>query len=233
MGKLARLGYTGPPRNLLFGNLKGLGELNGDHKNAWRKLIHTYGSQVGNLEGKSLALYCGGIPVVVVTNPEVIKYVGIKNFDNFTNRLFSRLDRDKSLFSIRDDRWRFVRNTLTPAFSQAKMKLLSETINGIISVTMDIIDDHIKEKKNLDIYRLFHGLTLEVIGKCALAISIDPQRNPDHPLLADCREVFSNFNSNSLGRSFATMFPSLAIYVRRILGIRLTSIVPEDDTMLI
>ncbi|XP_064091724.1 cytochrome P450 3A24-like isoform X2 [Macrobrachium nipponense] len=233
MGKLARLGYTGPPRHLIFGNLKELGELNGNHRNAWRKLIDKYGSQVGNLEGKSLALYTGGIPIVVVTNPEVIKYIGIKNIDNFTNRLFSGLDRDKSLLSIRDDRWRFIRHTLTPTFSPAKMKLMSETINGVISVTMDIIEEHIKEKKSLNIYRLFHGLTLEVIGKCALAINIDSQRNPDHPLLADCIEAFSNFKSNSLGRSFASIFPSFAIYVRRILGIRFSSIVPEDDTMLI
>ncbi|XP_066989436.1 cytochrome P450 3A29-like [Macrobrachium rosenbergii] len=233
LGKLARLGYTGPPRHFLFGNIKELGQLNGDHKNGWRRLIDKYGSQVGNLEGKSLALYTGGIPIVVVTNPEVIKYVGIRNFDNFTNRLFSGLDRDKSLVSLHDDRWRFIRHTLTPTFSPAKMKLMSETINGVISVTLDIIEDHIKEKKTLDVYRLFHGLTLEVIGKCALAINIDSQKNPDHPLLADCREAFSNFKSNSLGRSFASMFPSFAIYVRRILGIRFSSIIPEDNTLLI
>ncbi|XP_066944032.1 cytochrome P450 3A29-like [Macrobrachium rosenbergii] len=218
MGKLERLGYTGPPKNFLFGNLKEMARMNSNFQDGWKEIIDKYGSQVGNLEGKSMAIYSGRVPCIVVTNPEVIKYVGIRGFDKFRNRPFSRLVRSKNLLSLRDDRWRSVRHTLTPTFSQAKMKLMSQAINDAVSVTLEIIEDHIKQNKPTDFYGLYHGLTLEVIGKCALAINVESQRNPDHPLLQKCKEIFKTFKVNSFNRVLGTLFPSLVIYLRRYLG---------------
>ncbi|XP_068206549.1 cytochrome P450 3A29-like [Palaemon carinicauda] len=218
MGKLERLGYTSPPKSLLFGNLKQLSALNANFQDGWKDLINKYGSQVGNLEGKSMALYTGRMPGIVITNPEVIKYVGIRSFDNFRNRPFSRLLTNKNLLSLRDDRWRSVRHTLTPTFSQAKMKLMSQAINGAVSVTLEVIEDHVKQNKPVDFYSLYHGLTLEVIGKCALAIDVESQKNPDHPLLQNCKNIIKKFRFNSFNRIFGALFPSLVIFIRKYQG---------------
>ncbi|XP_064094359.1 cytochrome P450 3A30-like [Macrobrachium nipponense] len=131
-------------------------------------------------------LYTGRVPCIIVTNPEVIKYVGIRAFEKFRNRSF-RLILNKDLLSLRDDHWRSVRSTLSPSFSQAKMKLMLQTINDAVFVTLEIIEDHVKQNKPIDVYGLNRGLTLEVIGKCALAIDVESQRNPDHPLLQNCK----------------------------------------------
>ncbi|XP_064094361.1 cytochrome P450 3A29-like [Macrobrachium nipponense] len=130
MGKLERLGYTGPPKNFLFGNLKEIAALNTNFQDGWKEIIDKYGSQVGNLEGKSMALYTGRVPCIIVTNPEVIKYVGIRAFEKFRNRSF-RLILNKDLLSLRDDHWRSVRSTLSPSFSQAKMKLVRRTVDAL------------------------------------------------------------------------------------------------------
>jgi cytochrome P450 family 9 len=65
----------------------------------------------------------------VLRNPELIKQVTVKEFNSFVNHRFvfdENADKlfGRALFSLKDQKWRDMRNTLSPAFTGSKMRLM-------------------------------------------------------------------------------------------------------------
>jgi cytochrome P450 family 9 len=61
-------------------------------------------------------------PVFVITDPDLIKQITIKDFDHFVNHdeaMNGKVDRvfSKNLFSLFDQKWRDMRVTLSPIFT--------------------------------------------------------------------------------------------------------------------
>lgn len=68
-------------------------------------------------------------PAILLKDPELIRDVFVKSFDNFVNHeTFVSDEMDpvigSNLFSLKDDRWKEVRNTVTPSFTSARMKFI-------------------------------------------------------------------------------------------------------------
>uniref|UniRef100_A0A8C0J6M3 Thromboxane-A synthase n=1 Tax=Chelonoidis abingdonii TaxID=106734 RepID=A0A8C0J6M3_CHEAB len=76
-------------------------------------------------QGARWGYYIGRRMYVLVSEPEMIKHILVKDFSNFTNRMTPGLVTKPvidSILCLRDQRWKEVRSILTPAFSAAKMK---------------------------------------------------------------------------------------------------------------
>lgn len=52
------------------------------------------------------------------------------------------------------------------------------TINECAKLFIDILKENSDLSKDLEIYEPLQGLTLDVISRCALALQLDCQRNP-------------------------------------------------------
>ena len=68
--------------------------------------------------------YEGTYVNLMVFDPEFCKEAFIKHFDAFTNRRVIPLGgpMDYSLLNLSDDHWKYVRSTLSPTFTQGKLK---------------------------------------------------------------------------------------------------------------
>lgn len=66
-------------------------------------------------------------PVVFVTDPEIIKQITVKDFDHFVDHRLT-IDENvdpifgRNLVSIKGNKWREMRATLSPAFTGSKMR---------------------------------------------------------------------------------------------------------------
>ena len=81
-----------------------------------------------NPDTKYYGLYITTTPVFLLRDLELIKTVLVKNFDAFPNR-FGFADiidslLKKTLFSLRGEKWRNVKNLLNPSFISSKMKIM-------------------------------------------------------------------------------------------------------------
>lgn len=103
-----------------------------------------------------------------------------------------------TLVSLRDQRWKEIRHILTPTYSLLKLKGVGSYVycmfcflniqyeikpflfqmTPIISECVDLFTNILKDKSDVDIYEYYQGLTLDVISRCALALQLDCQRNP-------------------------------------------------------
>ena len=115
---LKKLSVPGPKPIPFLGNFLEARKYNGVH------LMHL---DYLKKYGKVYAVCLGSKPSLVVTDPELLKQIMIKDFPNFRNRFIVNQRPgpfSKNVLNARDETWKRIRNTLTPTFSAGKMKLM-------------------------------------------------------------------------------------------------------------
>lgn len=123
--------------------------------------------------------------VYVLTDPEIIKRITIKDFDHFVNHdiMISKLDRlfGKTLFGMHGQKWKDMRTTLSPMFTSSKMKL---TFGLLSSHAQDFIK-HFEKKagidgnNDIDVLEIFARFTADGISTAALGFEGDCVKNED------------------------------------------------------
>ncbi|KAJ7399103.1 thromboxane-A synthase [Pitangus sulphuratus] len=137
--------------------------------------------------------YIGRQMFVVVSSPDMIKQILVTDFSNFTNRtkpnLISKPMLD-SILCLRDDRWKYVRSLLTPAFSDTKLKEMTPLINQACDILLCNLKVYADSGKAFDIQRCYNCFTLDVVGSVAFGTEVDSEKNPDDPFVKNCRTFF-------------------------------------------
>ncbi|KFV64205.1 Thromboxane-A synthase, partial [Dryobates pubescens] len=95
-----------------------------------------------------------------------------------------------SILCLRDDRWKYVRSVLTPAFSDSKLKEMTPLINQACDVLLCNLKVYADSGKAFDIQRCYNCFTLDVVGSVAFGTEVDSQKNPDDPFVKNCRTFF-------------------------------------------
>ncbi|KAM9173575.1 thromboxane-A synthase isoform 2-T2 [Pangshura tecta] len=130
---------------------------------------------------------------VLVSEPEMIKHILVKDFSNFTNRMTPGLVTKPvidSILCLRDQRWKEVRSILTPAFSAAKIKEMTPLINQACDVLLSNLKVYADSGKAFDIQRSYGCFTLDVVASVAFGTHVDSQKNPDDTFVKNCKKFF-------------------------------------------
>ncbi|KAF7403870.1 hypothetical protein HZH68_006664 [Vespula germanica] len=135
-----------------------------------------------NPEAKYVGFFDMGKPVFFIRDPELIKMIAVKSFDNFPDHrgfvdevqepLFG-----KNLFSLKGDRWRETRTMLSPAFTLRKLKGMFKLMNECGADFTDYLSKMPKDKKTIEMKDVFTRYTNDVIATCAFGISINSMRD--------------------------------------------------------
>uniref|UniRef100_A0A182JFK0 Uncharacterized protein n=1 Tax=Anopheles atroparvus TaxID=41427 RepID=A0A182JFK0_ANOAO len=145
-------------------------------------------------------------PAFVVRDPELVKQLTIKDFDHFADHMATGFDlKDEnhtdmllanSLVSLRGQKWRDMRATLSPAFTGSKMRLMFT----LIAECGQSMLAHFRAEEQKAIGGGASGLQLEmrdvmmrfandVIGTAAFGIKVDSYRDPDNQFIRMGRSV--------------------------------------------
>ncbi|XP_067392195.1 thromboxane-A synthase [Emydura macquarii macquarii] len=206
--RLERVGIRHPPPLPFIGNLlffrQGFWE---NHT----KLIKEYGPVCG--------YYIGRRMYVLVSEPEMIKHILVKDFSNFTNRMTPGLVKKPmvdSILCLRDQRWKDVRSLLTPTFSAAKMKEMTPLINQACDVLLSNLKIYADSGKAFDIQRCYGCFTLDVVASVAFGTQVDSQKNSDNAFVKNCKKFFE-FSMLTSILILTIAFPFIMIPLARIL----------------
>ena len=110
-------------------------------------------------------------PIFVISDPEIIKQITIKDFEHFHNRTKSfdeSVDKviGKSLNHLRDERWRNTRISMTPIFTTSKAKFMFEALIQCSHEFVDQFDTN--EKIVFDVRDVFLRYVVDAISSSAL-----------------------------------------------------------------
>ncbi|GIY16197.1 cytochrome P450 3A1 [Caerostris extrusa] len=156
------------------------------------KDITNKGRVVGSFENTS--------PNVVVSDPDVLRDIYVKDFHIFPyRRIFETGDAitDKAVSILTGEDWKRVRTIITPAFTSRRMRQMGSIMNECSRSLIDVCERHYKEGKAVDFKSMFGTYTMDVIARSAFGTKINSHDDPDNEFVKKVREAFLNF---SIGR---------------------------------
>jgi cytochrome P450 len=160
---LSRIGIPVPPFHFFFGHFKTLWNSTSFHRQleSWTKEY-----------GKIYGIYQGTVPTIVVSDPDFLQEVFVKQFVTFSGRNeFFANSKIQNVFTSSGAKWRRHRHVINPTFSAAKLKLMSPLINGCITNLTEKLIDHATSGSEFNIYTYYKRMTMDVICKYILTPS--------------------------------------------------------------
>ena len=152
-----RRGIVTPPFPIFFGHLKTLWNVPSYHRQ-----LESWTKQYGKIYG----IYEGTTPTFVVSDPDFIQEVFVKQFSVFHARRANLLDIVMpNLVASSGPTWRRYRHVINPAFTAAKLKMMSPLINGCINDLMKKLVDHTENGEEFNIYSYYKRMTMDTICK--------------------------------------------------------------------
>lgn len=118
-------------------------------------------------------------PKYMIRDVELIKQIAIKDFDYFVNHSFYVDDNHdpffgRSLFVLRDQRWRKMRATLSPAFTGRKMRLMFNLTNEVADAFGKYLTgDMVNGQKDYNMKDVLTRFCNDVIASAAFGLSVN------------------------------------------------------------
>ncbi|ETN64345.1 cytochrome P450 9b2 [Anopheles darlingi] len=152
---------------------------------------------------KVLGMFDLTSPVFFVRDPELIKRIGVKDFDYFVNhrQAFGASEDPnsgalfgKTLIGLQDQKWRDMRATLSPAFTGSKMRQMFELIVECSVNMVKHYESEIRTKggpQEHEMKDVFTRFANDVIATCAFGIKVDSLRNTDNEFYTNGKKMMA------------------------------------------
>lgn len=156
-------------------------------------------------------------PMHLLNDPEMIKHLTVKEFDHFTDHsIFMDETMDpffgNSLLTMKGQKWRDMRATLSPAFTGSKMRLMFELV---VSVTEQMVE-HMRKKadeKGLLEYEMKDVCSRymnDIIALCAFGVTVNSFENPTNEFMTSGKKLVDFNNPMGFAKFFGfRIFPEL------------------------
>ena len=202
----SRLGIRTPPFDFFYGHFKTLWNSGGAHRQ-----LHQWTKQYGRIYG----IYQGTVPTLIVSDPDFLQEVFVKQFAIFSNRneIFAG-GKIKNVFTSTGATWRRHRHILNPTFSAAKLKLMSPLIDDCVNELIKKLDEYATSENEFNIYTYYKRLTMDVICRCAFGIDTDVQNNPNNIYFKQVEQIFNPVMKSTLFYKLLQLLPP----IRPVLG---------------
>lgn len=120
-------------------------------------------------------------PILIITDLELIKQITVKEFNNFTDRgLFANEKNEPltgNMFAVGGEKWRFLRNKLSPAFTSGKIKMMYSTISDKGENLVKAIEGH---KGSMDMKDISNRFAIDITTSCAFGMEANTLKR-EHP----------------------------------------------------
>ena len=167
--------------------------------------------------GKTWAKYDGSIPTIRTIDPEFIKEVTVKQFDNFHATLDIPLSDDQTTLDMsKGETWKALRKIMSPTFTTGRLKSMVEPMTGLADRTIDFLAKQVeKNPGKINVKPILQGFTLDTIAKVGFGIEISSYKGEDSEFMKNAQAVFEGIKIGSFGMAmFWNIFEHLPIMTK-------------------
>ncbi|XP_055697212.1 cytochrome P450 6a9-like [Phlebotomus papatasi] len=171
-----------------YGLLKGMGTT--------RHTSEIFTKAYQELKGKDVfgGIYFFVQPVGLATDLDFLKNILVKDFQYFHDRGIYSNEKDDPLsghlFALAGQRWRNLRNKLSPTFTSGKMKMMHSTIIAVAKEFQDYLEPIAQKNQEVEIKDILARFTTDVIGNCAFGVECNSLKDPDTEFRRIGKKVF-------------------------------------------
>ncbi|XP_049788169.1 probable cytochrome P450 6a13 isoform X1 [Schistocerca cancellata] len=166
---------------------------------------------------KYFGMYGFSRPLLVLTDPDLIRLVLVKDFDSFNNRGVPFNDREPlnhNLFFLTGVKWRRLRNKLTPTFTTGKLKMMCQTMQDCGREMLEVLEESAGRGEVLEMREVSARYATDVIASVAFGVECNCQRNPEAEFRQWGRKVFQPSLKNRFSMFMHDFLPTLAKLLR-------------------
>ncbi|XP_076416767.1 cytochrome P450 3A4-like isoform X2 [Peromyscus maniculatus bairdii] len=159
----------------------------------YRRGVSIYDIECQKQYGDMWGLYNGLLPVLVITEPDMIKNMLVKEFYSiFTNRhFFGPLGfMKKSITTSENEEWKRIRSLMTPAFSSGKLKEMFHIIQEYGDVMVKNMSREVEKGKSVTMNNVFGAYSMDVLTGTLFGVKVDSLNNPQDPFVKNTRKLF-------------------------------------------
>lgn len=167
-----------------------------------------------------LGVYTSVRPALLIRDPKIIRDILIKDFQSFWHRGFhydENIDPLASnLFSQSGEKWKEMRNKLSPTFTSGKLKAMF----AVVIECGKSLETHLTKladtRDEIEVRDIFGRFTTNVIASVAFGINVDSIENPDDEFRAYGKRFFEPKLKHVLRFNMSFMSP----FLTKLFGIR-------------
>uniref|UniRef100_A0A8C6DN12 Cytochrome P450 3A n=1 Tax=Moschus moschiferus TaxID=68415 RepID=A0A8C6DN12_MOSMO len=180
-GLFKKLGVPGPRPLPLFGNIL-----------SYQKGICGFDEECFQKYGKMWGIFEGKQPLLLITNPDVIKTILVKEcYSVFTNRrVFGPMGIMKNAVTVaEDEQWKRIRTLLSPTFTSGKLKEMFPIIAKYGDVLVRNLKKEAEKGKSVNMKDILGAYSMDVITSTSFGVNIDSIGNPQDPFVENAKKV--------------------------------------------
>ncbi|KPM11178.1 cytochrome P450-like protein 24 [Sarcoptes scabiei] len=143
--------------------------------------------------GKVHGVYQLAKPILMISDPNLIKRVLVQDFNIFRNRSNSSNQEStfqKNLIALRDQDWKRIRSILSPMFTTSKLKKMESVMYNSIDSLVEAIEKKVEQKQPIIIRSITGNFTMDVIAKCAFATDTNAHSDKENPFIRNAMKFF-------------------------------------------
>lgn len=154
-----------------------------------------------NEYGDVFGFYLGDIPFVVVKDPDMIREIFAKEFNNFNRRghLLRAHELDpitrRNFVLVGGHQWKTTRTCMQQFFTTAKLKVVMPALHDAQREFVNILGECADSGAEVDIGERCERLTFDVISKSAFNLDTRVQRSSENPLFQKALQCFPGIMS--------------------------------------
>ncbi|XP_028162295.1 cytochrome P450 6B4-like isoform X1 [Ostrinia furnacalis] len=162
-----------------------------------------------------IGTFYGSDPALLVQDPDILKIILTKDFYYFSSREVSQYTHKEvvthqNLFFTYGDRWKVLRQNLTPIFTTAKMKLMFGLIVDCCRILEKSLDLDTKASDAIEVRALAAKYTIETIGSCGFGIETNSMlQSEQNPFIIIGNKIIDNSTIRGLVWNARVMWPSV------------------------
>lgn len=142
-----------------------------------------------------VGLYFMTSPVLLPTEPELVKDILVRHFDHFHDRGFYFNEKDDPLsghlFSLSGQKWKELRAKLSPTFTSGKMKMMFGSVSTVSDRMIKFIKPDADNNGNVEMKEILSSFTTEVISSVAFGFESNCLGNPSNQFRKVADSVFN------------------------------------------
>lgn len=194
----------------LMGNMDGVGKT--------IHIVDLFRNIYNECSGKDViaGFYSMIAPALIATDLELVKQITVKDFNYFTDR-GGFINEEKEpltghLFAIGGDKWKFLRNKLSPAFTSGKIRLMFSTISDKGD---NLVKTIVKEASlgSVDMKDFSNRFTIDVTSSCAFGMEANTLNHKNPELIEIFKNLLGGDGVNFVYFFFLGFFPKISKFL--------------------
>uniref|UniRef100_A0A3B4B7N2 unspecific monooxygenase n=1 Tax=Periophthalmus magnuspinnatus TaxID=409849 RepID=A0A3B4B7N2_9GOBI len=144
--------------------------------------------------GRVWGIYEMRQPMLAVMDPDMLRTILVKDcFTNFTNhRNLGLLGDLRNAMSLSDDdKWRRLRNIITPAYTSGQVKEMFKLMKYHSSKMVKSLKERAQRSEVITVKDVFGSYSIDVMGSCILSVDMDVTNNPPEELMRHASNLFN------------------------------------------